>query len=334
MNQEPSPPVSAMPKVVDVFLTNKVLCALLAVMMLTSAYWFNMLFGNLRMIAFFFLLAGVLLHLAVPSLFALVSLGGGLKYSLQVGGIAAILLLVLSSGSLYTAAVFMLLFVILSTLAAQVMQQKGLGQAGWILALVIFFGIVFAMMVSAGQLDVETFVHQQFQPVFDTMIARIPPGAKSDIIAMQGLQSMMVKVFPGFFVFGLWMIWWSDLIFARKVAQRYGFYHGEEKDVLSFSLPKTLVFVLLIFLGFANLATGNLQYLALSGVMMLAGMLAVQGVIVVHAWLKSKAMTGAILVMYVMLFFWSVIVIIFAFIGLFDIWFNFRRTFMSATGEK
>ena len=334
MRPEPSPIGEPMPKVVDLFLTNRVLCAVLAVMMLTSAYWFNMLVGNLRMVAFVFLMFGVLLHLAVPSLFALVSLGGGLKYSLQVGGIAAILLFVLSSGSLNTVLVFILLFVVLPAFAVQVMQQKGLGHAGWILALVLFFGVAFAMMVSAGSQDVEAFVHQQFQPVFDTMISRIPPGAKSDIIAMQGLQSMMVKVFPGFFVFGLWIIWWSDLIFARKVAQKYGFYQGEEKDVLSFSLPKTVAFVLLIFLGFANLADGNLQYLALSGVMMLAGMLAVQGVVVAHAWLKSRSMMSTILVMYVMLFFWSFVVVIFALLGLVDIWFNFRRNIVSTTGEK
>jgi len=334
MNQEPSPQVTAMPKVVDVFLTNKVLCALLAVMMLTSAYWFDMLFGNLRMIAFFFLLAGVLLHLAVPSLFALVTLGGGLQYSLQAGGIAALLLLVLSSGSVYTSVVFMLLFVVLSGFAALTLQRQGLGQTAWLLILVLFFGVVFAMIGSATPQDMEVFVNQQFKPVFDEMIARVPPEAKSDIEAMQTLQVMMVKVFPGFFIFGLWLIWWSDVLLARKLAMRYGFYQGNTDDILSFALPKMLVVVLLIFMGFANLAVGNLQYAALAGVIVLASLLAMQGVIVVHVWLKRKAMTGAILVMYVMLFFWSVIVIIFALIGLFDIWFNFRRTFMSATGEK
>jgi len=334
MNQEPAPQGIAMPKVVEMFLTNRVLCAVLAVMMLSSAYWFDMLFGNLRMIAFIFLLVGVVLHLAVPSLFAVVMLGGGLKYSLQVGAIAALLLLALSSGSVYTSVVFLMLFVLLPVFAAQTMQRQGLGQAAWLLVLVLFFVIAVAMMFGASPLGLEVFVHQQFQSVFDGMIARIPPEAKEDIVSMHALQDMMVKVFPGFFVLGLWLLWWGDLILAQKVALKYGFYQGVNVDVLSFTLPKTLVFVLLVFMAFANMAADNLQYLAFSGALVLAGLMALQGVIVGHAWMKSRSMGSAIIVMYVMLFFWSFVIVIFTFIGLLDIWFNFRRKFISTTGEK
>jgi len=334
MNQEPSTQGVTMPKVVDLFLTNRLLCALLAVMMLTSAYWFNVLFGNLGLFAFIFVMVGVVLHLAVPSLFALVSLGGGLKYSLQVGGIGALLVLTLSSGSVYTAVVFMLLFVLLPVFASRAMQKSGLGHAAWLLAWAMFFGVSVAMLVGASPLGVEAFVNQQFKPVFDEMIARIPPEATSDIVAMQGLQSMMVKVFPGFFVFGLWLIWWSGVLFARKLAQKYGFYQGDAEGILSLAMPKQLAVVLLIFLAFANLASGDIQYIALSGVIVLAGLVAVQGVVVAHAWLKSREMVNTIIVMYVMLFFWSFVVLFFVLLGLVDMWFNFRRRFISATGEK
>ena len=47
MSQEPLPKGVAMPRALDLFLTNRVLCAVLAVSMLTAVYWFNMLFGNL-----------------------------------------------------------------------------------------------------------------------------------------------------------------------------------------------------------------------------------------------------------------------------------------------
>jgi hypothetical protein len=334
VNQEPTPQGNDMPKVMDMFLTNKAPCALLAVLMLTSAYWLDMLFGNLRMIAFFFLMAGVLLHLAVPSLFALVLLGGGLKYSLQVGGIAALMLLILSSGSVSAALVFLMLFVLLPVFAAQAMQRQGLGQAAWLLGIILFVGFAAAMMIGASPQDLEVFVHQQFKPVFDEMIARIPPEAKDDIASMHALQGMMVKVFPGFFIFGLWSIWWGDLILARFIAQKYGFYQGVDSPVLSFALPKALVYVLLVLMGFANMATGNLQYLALSGVIVLSALVAVQGIIVGHAWLKSRGMEYSVLVMYVMLFFWSFVLVIFTLIGLLDMWFNFRRNFISTTGEK
>ncbi|MDX8382226.1 MAG: DUF2232 domain-containing protein [Ghiorsea sp.] len=334
MSEESKPLGITMPRVVEMFLTNRVLCAALAVMMLSSVYWFDMLFGNLKLIAFIFLLVGVVLHLAVPSLFAVVTLGGGLKYSLQVGAIAALLLLALSSGSVYTSIVFLMLFVLLPVFATQTMQNRGLGQAAWLLALVLFTGFAVVMMIGASPQGLEAFVHQQFQSVFDDMIARIPPEAKDDIISMHSLQDMMVKVFPGFFVLGLWLVWWVDLILAQKVAVKYGFYQGVSVDVLSLTLPKSLVYVLLVLMAFANIASGNMQYVAFSGAIVLAGLIALQGVIVGHAWMKNRGMGNAIIVMYVMLFFWSFVIVIFTFIGLLDIWFNFRRNFISTTGEK
>lgn len=334
MSQEPLPQGATMPRALDLFLTNRVLCAVLAVLMLTAVYWFNILFGNLGLIAFILLIVGVLMHLAVPSLFALVSLGGGVKYSLQTGAIAGGLLLLLLSGSVSTVVVFILLFVLLPVFAARTMQRKGLGQAGWLLALVLFVGFATAMFVSASPQGLESFVSQQFKPVFAEMIAKIPAESKADIVAMQDLQTMMVKVFPGFFILGMWFIWWTDLIYARNIAQKYGFYQGDDSDILSFALPSMLAYVLLGFLGFANFATGNLQYLGISGAIVLAGLAAVQGVVVVHAWLKSREMVNTIIVMYVMLFFWSFVVVVFTLIGLLDMWFNFRRKFISATGEK
>ncbi len=334
MSQESPSKGIAMPKMLDLFLTNRVLCAALSVAMLTAVYWVNILFGNLGLVAFVLLLVGVLLHLAVPSLFALISLGGGIKFSLQTGAIAGGLLLLLLSGSVSTVVVFMLLFVLLPVFAAQTMQRKGLGQAGWVLALVLFVGFASAMVVGASPQGLEAFVQQQFKPVFAEMIAGIPTEAKSEIASVQSLQSMMVKVFPGFFILGLWFIWWTDLIFARNIAQKYGFYQGDDASILTFALPNVLAYVLFILLGVANLAAGDLQYLALSGVIVLAGLVAVQGVVVAHAWLKSREMVNTIIVMYVMLFFWSFVVVIFTLIGLLDMWFNFRRTYISATGEK
>ncbi|MDQ7003838.1 MAG: DUF2232 domain-containing protein [Ghiorsea sp.] len=334
MSQEPLPQGIAMPKVLDLFLTNRVLCAVLSVFMLTSAYWFNVLFGNLGFIALIFLLVGVLLHLAVPSLFALISLGGGSKFGLQTGAIAGGLLLLILSGSMGVVVVFMLLFVLLPIVVARTMQRKGLGQAGWILALVMFIGFATAMLFNAGPEGMELLVQQQFKPVFDEMLAGIPPEAKSDLASMQSLQATMVSVFPGLFILGLWFVWWTGLMYARNVAQKYGFYQGDGRDTLSFALPNIVAYVLLLFLAFANLATGNLQYLALSGVIVLAGLLAVQGVMVVHAWLKSREMINTIVVMYIMLFFWSFVVVVFTLIGLLDMWFNFRRKLISATGEK
>ncbi len=334
MSQTPAPITTPMPKGVEFFLTKRVPCAFLVVMMLTSAYWLNMLFGNIPLLGFLAVLVGTLLNLAVPGLFALVLLGGGLKYSLQVGGIAAVSLLLLSSGNLYVVLLFLGLFVLLPVMIAVVMQRQGLGQAAWLLSLGLFFGVILALLLSSDAASLEVFVNQLFKPLFENMIASLQPGEVDAIAQIQQLQKMMAEIFPGLLVLGLWVSWWGDIIFARKIAIKYGFYQGNVDEMLTLFLPKQLMYILLVVVGLANITTGDIQYLTINASLVLAGLVAVQGVMVAHAWLKSRDMLNAIVVMYVVLFFWSFVVVLFVLIGLLDIWFNFRRNMVSTTGEK
>jgi hypothetical protein len=334
MNQDSAHNGTTMPRALDFFLTKRVPCALLAVMMLTSAYWFNVLFGNIPLLGFLFVLVGMLLHLAVPGLFALVMFGGGLKYSLQVGGIAALSVLLLSSGSFYAMLIFMALFVALPVMTAVVIQRQGLGKAAWLLALGLFLAVVLALTISSNAESIEAFVNQLFKPIFDNMVASLPPGETEAVLQIHQLQAMMVEIFPGILAFGLWVFWWGFILYARKTAVKYSFYQGDNSEILTLLLPKQLVYVLLVFIGLANIAAGDVQYVALNGVLVIAGLVSVQGVMVVHTWLKSREMLNTIIVMYVMLFFWSFIVVVFVLIGLLDIWFNFRRNLVSTTGEK
>ncbi len=323
-----------MPPWMDFLLTNRVPCAMLVVFMLTAAYLANVLFGNLPIFGFLMLLVGVVLHLAVPSVFALASMGGGALYSLQVGGIAALLVLLLTQGSIGIALGFLALFVLIPTVVAQVLQKHGLGQAAWILAVILWAGLILLLMISMDTPSLKAFVADLFKPVFDDMMRSVPAGETQAVEAMQQLQSWMTAVFPGLMVFGLWFVWWADVVYARKLAMRYGFYQGDERRLLDFALPYAAWYVLVVLAAASLLATGDLQYVASNALLVLVGLLAVQGVMVAHAWLDSRDMVNTIIVMYVMLFFWSAVVIVFALVGLLDFWFNFRRNIVSTTGEK
>ncbi len=334
MNQEPELIGKSMPKMVEFFLTNRIPCAFMVVMMLTSAYWFNLLFANIPLLGFLLLLVGMVLHLAVPGVFALVLFGGGLTYSLQVGGIATLLLLLLSSGSFYAALVFISLFVVFPVMTALVMQYQGLGRASWMLAVAMLLIVMIALIIGMDAGGIKAFVSQMFKPMFDTMISNLPVGETEAIAQTRQLQSLMVQVFPGLLVFSLWLIWWGNILFARKYAMEYGFYRGDTSTMLQLFLPKQLVYALLVFAALSNLTDGDLQYVALNGLLVLAGLIAVQGTAVVHAWLKSRGMMNTIIVMYVMLFIWSFVIVFFMIVGLLDVWFNFRRNIVPATGEK
>ena len=334
MNQEPVQQVKPMPKWAEFILTKRLPCALMVVLMLTSAYWFNVLFGNIPLIGFLLLLVGMMLHLAVPSVIALVLFGGGLAFSLQVGGIAALMILLLSSGSIYAMLGFFALFVAIPVMAGLSIQRQGLGQASWLLAVSLLVAVFVALIIAMGTEGLKEYILQLFKPMFDSMVAEIPVGEKEALASVRQLQDIMVEIFPGLLVISIWLTWWGDILFARKIAKGYGFYQGDESSMLSLVLPKKLVYVLLAFAVIANMTDGDIQYVAVNGLLVLSGLIAVQGISVAHTWLKSRGMMNTIVVMYVMLFFWSVMVLAFVMIGLLDIWFNFRRNIVSTTGEK
>lgn len=334
MMQEPEKSGKSMPKLVEFFLTKRIPCALMVVMMLTSVYWFNLLFSNIPLLGFLLVLAGMMLALAVPGVFALVLFGGGFTYSLQVGGIAALIILLISSGSVYVVLIFLSLFVILPVMTALVLQRQGLSQATWILAVVMFVTVLAALMISMDAEGVKAFVSQLLSPLFNDMISSIPAGEAEATDKIRQLQGMTIEIFLGLLVLSFWMIWWANILFARKIAKGFGVYQGDSSGMLQLFLPKQVLYGLMVFAAISILADGDMKYIATNGLFVLSGLLAAQGIAVAHVWLKSRGMMNTITVMYVMLFFWSVFVILFMVVGLFDIWFNFRRNFVSATGEK
>jgi len=334
MNQDSEHSHVTMPKLVDFFLTNRVPCAAMVVLMLTAAYGFSLLFGNLPVVGFLMVVVGMLLHLAVPSVFALVLFGGGLLYSLQVGVIAAAFILFLSSGSMYLTLLFFVVFVVASSLTASVTQRQGLGQAAWVLAVLLFTVVILALMIAMDTTGIQSFVSELFKPMFDDMVKSVPAAEIEAMESVRQLQGWVVKIFPGLLVFTLWVVWWGNIVYARKVAKQYHFYQGNESGMLEFTLPSVLVYVWLVFAAVTLLATGDLQYIASNGLLVLSGLVAVQGVMVAHAWFKSRNMVNTIIVMYVMLFFWSAVVMLFMVVGLLDFWFKFRRNMVSTTGEK
>jgi len=335
MDHEPINNSIKMPKMVEFFLTNRLPCAFVVVMMLTSVYWFNILFGSIPLLGFLLVLVGMLLHLAVPSLFVLVLFGGGLTYCLQVAGITALSILVLSSGSINAMLIFLGLFVVIPVVTGLTLQRQGLSQASWLLSVALFILMMLVLLLATNtDHSAHGYVTELFKPMFDNMIAAVPAGETAALESIHQLQRVLVDTFPGLCVFSLWLLWWSNVLFARKLAEDYGFYQGDSNTMMTLALPKKVIVVLLVFIALSNMTSGDLQYLAINGLLVLAGLVAVQGVVVAHAWLKSREMLNTIVVMYVMLFFWSAVIVLYMIIGLLDIGFNFRRNMVSATGGK
>lgn len=338
MNQLPteSPQTGhTMPAVVEFFLTKRLPCAFLILFMLFSSILFDIVLGGVPIIGLVMVFIGSLLISTIPAVMALICFGGGLKYAIQVAAMTVFGLLILSSASMMLMLMFVLFFALPSLLVANKIQFKQhFNQAAWLLATTMFalIWVILWLNMDAGSLkgSVDIF----FTEPFKLMLQSVPVGDASALAQVKQLQSNIVLVFPGVLIFSLWLLWWANILYARKVAVKYGFFDGDNTPMLSFALPKGSMYVLLVAGIAANMMSGNLQYIGINTLLILTCLFSVQGIAVVHTWLRSKAMLNTIVFMYVMLFFWAPIALLFIAVGLLDIWFNYRRNMLPTTGEK
>jgi len=328
--------ITPLPPIAQFILTRRIACAALALVMFTAAIW-GVAAGGVPLLAVIMSFAGLILHMLTPTLFALIVFGGGLIYSLQVAGIAALAVTVITGFSLMSGAVFLLLYAILPALAAVSLARiGGIRRSAQQLALGLFVATITALLAGAESqgVDMHTFVEQMLAPIFNTLFSSIPSGEQAALTSIVEIQTMTAWALPGFLAFSLWMLWWMDVLLARKIAVKYGFYKGDHSEMLMIRFDKGTGIALIVAAALANITEGSVQYIAISTGIMLAGLLALQGVSVAHLWLRARGMQMTLVIMYLLLFIWSVMVLPFIIVGLLDIWFDFRRNFISTDGGK
>ncbi len=324
----------SLPPAVAFVLTRYLPCSALALVMLTALGWLPMLFVGLPVLAFLVSIFAITLNMLTPALFALIFIGGGMRYVLQVGAFVTLVVVGLSDFDVLLGIWVGLFYCLLPVFAARHLKRiGGVNRSAVHLVIVMIFATLVSLLMGAQSqgVSIETWVGQWLEPMFASM--KMQAGGVSG----QGLKEvkhMLVWMLPGFIAFSFWLVWWFDVLLARKIAMRYGFYKGDTADMLQLHVDKWLAYGLMLSLIFANLASGTLQYIAVSIGLVLAGVLAMQGIAVAHVWLKVRGMQVAIVVMYVLLFLWFMMVIPFIILGMLDIWFDYRRNISPSVGGK
>ncbi|MDX8397962.1 MAG: DUF2232 domain-containing protein [Mariprofundaceae bacterium] len=322
------------PVLLGFVLSKHVPCAVLALFMLTGMVWLPGLLSGVPLLALLLSFVAVTLHMLTPALFALIFMGGGIRYALIVAALVSVGMMAISGMDVLVGLVAGLFYCVLPALAARNMSYVGgLSRSATQLAIGMFVAVMFALLW-AGQsqeLGLHAFVDELLAPMFgavqqaDTKVA----GA-----ALQQVRDIVSWTLPGLMVFSLWLTWWMNVLLARKVAMVYGFYEGDTDSLLQLRFGKILGLALMLSLVLANLGGGSVQYIAISLALLLAGALSIQGISVVHVWLKSRELQVVIVMMYILLFLWSMMVIPFILLGLLDIWFDYRRNVNPTIGGK
>jgi len=315
--------VRSLPPFAQWALTRRIPCAVLAMLMYGSVMAFV---GTLLSLPL------LVLHLLTPTLFAVIALGGGFAFAMQVAAVAGIGVTLLAYGDFGPGLMLLILYGALPILAATTLgKEGGVSKSGLNLALGLITTMLVVLISGAGLHDgtVMEYVRQLLAPLFE---ASRQEGM--DPVMLQRIEATTAWIFPGLTVLCLWLLWWGDVILARNIAVYYGFFRGDTQPVSDFRLPRSVAYGFMLLMAVASFAGGTAQYLATNTGLVIAGLLAAQGLAVVHTWLHARRLQIAAIVMYVMLLIQPVMVLPFAMIGLLDIWFDYRRNIMPADGGK
>lgn len=335
MADEVGPP-AVLPPAVTFVLTHRLPCAILVVVMLMAALWLPLLAQNLpALLMLLASIAGLGLHMMAPGLIALVAFGGGTVFAAQVAAIAGLVVSALADFALLPGLVVLLVYGLLPIVAAAAeTREDGIRRSMQYLALGVGAATLAAIMGGAltEGMSLREFVASMLAPMFEAVESQLPASEPQAVQMLEQLKQSTVANFPGMLALGFWLVWVGDMMLARGIALKYGFYRGNRSSLLELRFGRRLAYGFLAILVLLNVTAGDVQYIAGNAAILMAGLLAAQGIAVSHSWLKAKGMILAINLMYLMLLIWFAMIIPFVIIGLLDIWFDYRRKIPAVGG--
>jgi len=314
----------AMPPAAEWILTHRLPCALLAVLTFGMALWLAGTALSIPLLA---------LHLLTPALFALITLGGGITFGVQVAAIAAVSVSLAAHASLEPGLMLLMLYGLLPILAAASLNAPGgMSRSAQHLAIGLGVAMLAALLVGTASQDVtaRAFVEQGLSPLFDAMQGQ----RDMDVELLNRIRHTTVWIFPGLMTLSLWVVWWGNVLLARNIATYYGFFRGDTLPFNALRLNPKIAYLFLALALAGAMTQGTLQYLAVNVALLIAGLLAAQGLAVAHTWLQMRRMQMLAVLMYIVLLIQPVMVLPFTVVGLFDIWFDYRRNITPANGGQ
>jgi len=314
----------AMPPAAKWILTRRLPCALLVVLTFGMVLWLAGTALSIPLLA---------LHLLTPALFALITLGGGMTFGIQVAFLAAVLMSLSAHASLEPGLMLLTLYGLLPILAAASLNGPGgMSKSAQHLAIGLGMAMLATLIVGAVSQDVTAreFVAQGLSPLFDAMQGQ----REMDVKLLDRIRNITVWIFPGLMAVSLWLVWWSNVLLARTIATFYGFFRGDTQPVNALRLNPKIAYLFLAIAAAGVIAQGTVLYFAVNMDLLIAGLLSAQGLAVAHTWLQIRRMQMLAMLIYIVLLIQPVMVLPFTVIGLFDTWFDYRRNMKSANGGQ
>lgn len=305
--------------------------------MFTTVLWLPGLAQGIPLLGAILPLLALGLQVLTPALFALILLGGGTGFAGHVALIASAISGLIANMSVLVGLIMLTLYAMLPIFSALALGRRdGLERSAQRLAVGLGMAVLLALGFGATSRGVplQTFSGQMLAPFFEVLTARQMNGmdAATSTQMLGELRRMVTAIFPGITAFSLWLTWWGNIVLARSLAMRYGFYTGDTRPLSRLRFGKLLAYGLSIALVLATLASGTVQYVCGNAAILLGGIVAIQGLAVAHAWLKVRNMQLMTVLMYMILLMQPAMVLPFVIVGILDMWFDYRRINTPANG--
>jgi len=189
-----------------------------------------------------------------------------------------------------------------------------------------------------GKKIVEEQVHlslRMYQSVFEAPVespgetgysGRETEAAAGKNAAVNQLVKVLIGIFPGLMVLGSLVIVWANFMGGRALLAKTGQLPPELADLKTWSAPEGLIWIV-IAAGFALIIPLTWVRLPAVNALMVLGLIYFfQGLSVVAYWLNKKGAPAFFKILcYTLIALQQYLTLIVAAVGLFDVWFNFRK---------
>ena len=159
----------------------------------------------------------------------------------------------------------------------------------------------------------------------ETMPQPKPAGAGFSEQASK-LSEVLIAIFPGLMIMGTILVVWANMMMVRLFLSRSSLLPPQLADLKGWRAPEVLVWMV-IASGFGVfLPLGGIEILCINALLVLGLVYFLQGLCIISFWMEKKNAPSAIkALVYILVAIQQYLVLVIAALGLFDMWFDFRR---------
>jgi uncharacterized protein YybS (DUF2232 family) len=272
------------------------------------------------------------LLLPLPVLFYRSKLGR--KTGLIVPG-AAMIILILLAGGISIDVVFFMEMLFLGFLLSELFEKNlsvektVLYACGGVLLTGAAGLVLYSNMSATGIYNlVSTYIARNLEM---TVAVYRSMGASEEFIhkfsdSLDQIEYGLIRIIPAMVTASFLMITWSNLLMARPLLKRRGLFSPSFGALKLWQAPDYLVWVLIGCGGLLLLPGSTLKIIGLNGLLVLLMVYFFQGIAIVAFFFEKKQFPRPLRIFfYSLIAIQQIILLVVIGLGLFDMWFNFRK---------